>query len=46
MLNITVLDDLSTFEYLEIMMMLKYVYDMWSLNKWCDSRIWMGIFVD
>jgi hypothetical protein len=32
MLIITVLDDLSTFEYLEIMMMLKYVYDMWSLN--------------
>jgi hypothetical protein len=46
MLNISVLDDLSTFEYLEIMMMLKYVYDIWSLNKWCDSRIWMGIFVD
>jgi hypothetical protein len=33
MLIITVLDDLSTFEYLEIMMMLKYVYDMWSLSK-------------
>jgi hypothetical protein len=45
-LNITVLDDLSTFEYLEIMMMLKYVYDIWSLNKWYDSRIWMGIIVD
>jgi hypothetical protein len=43
MLNISVLDDLSTFEYLEIMMMLKYVYDMWSLNKWCDFRIWLGI---
>jgi hypothetical protein len=45
MLNISVLDDLSAFEYLEIMMMLKYVYDMWSLNKWCDSRIWLEIFV-
>jgi len=43
MLNISVLDDLSTFEYIEIMMMLKYVYDMWSLKKWCDSRIWLGI---
>jgi len=40
------LDDLSTFEYLEIMMMLKYVYDMWILSKWCDSRIWLEIFVD
>jgi hypothetical protein len=28
MLIISVLDNLSTFEYLEIMMMLKYVYDM------------------
>jgi hypothetical protein len=46
MLIISVLDDLSTFEYLKIMMMLKYVYDMWSLSIWCDSRIWLGIFVD
>jgi hypothetical protein len=31
MLIITVLDDLSTFEYLEIMMMLKYVYDIYGV---------------
>jgi hypothetical protein len=43
MLNISVLDDLSTFEYLEIMMMLKYVYDMWSSNELCDCTWWLGI---
>jgi hypothetical protein len=44
MLNISVLDDLSTFEYIEIMMMFwKYEHDMWSLNEWCDCMIWLGV---
>jgi hypothetical protein len=43
MLNISVLDDLSTFEYLEIIMMLKYVYDMWSSNELCDGTWWLRI---
>jgi hypothetical protein len=43
MLNISILDDLSTFEYFEIMMMLKDVNDMWSSNELCDCKWWLGI---
>jgi len=44
MLNISVLDDLSTFEYIEIMMM------FWSMNMICkvwnelyDFVLWLGV---
>jgi len=22
---------------------LKYEYDMWSLNEWCDFMLWLGV---
>jgi hypothetical protein len=44
MLNISVLGDLSTFEYIEIMIMFwKYEYAMLSLNEWCDCMLWLEV---
>jgi hypothetical protein len=39
------LDDLSTFEYIEINYddVLKYEYDMWRLNEWIHYMLWFGV---